>query len=168
MLELIAPLFVAVAVSGALIKGEDGYSVFLSGAKSGLETVVRILPAMLAVMSASAMLRESGIINALANMIAKWVSGDVPEDIITLAILRPVSGAGSTGLLADILAANGADSFAGRVASVIAAASETTLYVLTVYFSATRVKYTKRILIAALLGDLICVLTATVLCAVLF
>lgn len=168
MLELIAPLFVAVAVSGALIKGEDSYSVFLSGAKSGLETVVKILPAMLAVMSASAMLRESGLINALANLIAKWVSGDVPEDIITLAILRPVSGAGSTGLLAEILASNGPDSFAGRVASVIAAASETTLYVLTVYFSATRVKYTKRILIAALLGDFVCVLTATILCRMFF
>lgn len=168
MLELIAPLFVAVAVSGALIKGEDSYSVFLSGAKSGLETVVKILPAMLAVMSASAMLRESGLINALANLVSKLISGDVPEDIITLAILRPVSGAGSTGLLAEILASNGPDSFAGRVASVIAAASETTLYVLTVYFSATRVKYTKRILVAALLGDFICVLTATILCRIFF
>ena len=168
MLELIAPLFVAVAVSGALIKGEDSYSVFLSGAKSGLETVVKILPAMLAVMSASAMLRESGLIDALANLISKFISGDIPEDIITLAVLRPVSGAGSTGLLAEILASNGPDSFAGRVASVIAAASETTLYVLTVYFSATRVKYTKRILVAALLGDFVCVLTATILCRMFF
>lgn len=168
MLELIAPLFVAVAVSTALIKGEDSYSVFLGGVKSGLETVIKILPAMLAVMSASAMLRESGIINALANLLSKFISADIPEDIITLAILRPVSGAGSTGLLADILSANGADSFSGRVASVIAAASETTLYVLTVYFSSTRVKYTKRVLFAALLGDFICVLTAVLTCRILF
>lgn len=168
MLELIAPLFVAAATASTLARGEDCYSVFIGGVKNGMETVVKILPAMLAVMSAVAMLRESGIISSLATFLGQIIPFDLPEELISLIILRPLSSAGSTGLLADILAEYGADSFSGRVASVIAASSETTLYVLTVYFSSTRVKYTKRVLFAALLGDFVCVLTAVCVCGVLF
>ncbi|MEE0944751.1 MAG: spore maturation protein [Clostridia bacterium] len=144
------------------------YDTFLNGVENGLKTLVKILPAMVAVMSAAAMLRESGITTQLASALKSILPFDIPEEIITVSMLRPVSGGGSIGLLAEILKTHGADSEVGRISSVIAASSETTLYVLMVYFGATRVKYTGRVLASALFGDFICVLTAVFVCKIIF
>ena len=168
MFELIIPFLIFMAVSVCLVRKVEVYNTFLSGVENGLKTLVRILPAMVAVMSASAMLRESGIMTYLAQMLERILPFDIPEEIITVSILRPVSGGGSIGLLAEILNTHGADSEIGRIASVIAASSETTLYVLMVYFGVTRVKYTGRILASALFGDFICVLTALWACKIIF
>ena len=154
------PALILAALALCLKNRADIYPVFCSGVSEGLKTAVKILPPMVAVMSAAAMLREAGLLEALCALLCRYLPINIDRDILTLALLRPVSGSGSVGLLADILNTAGPDSFAGRVCSVIAASSETTLYVLMVYFSATRVKYTKRVLIAALLGDFVCVLTA--------
>lgn len=160
MIEFAVPSLIFAAVALSLAGKRDVYSVFCTGVENGMKTLIKILPPLVAVMSASAMLRQSGITVFLAQAVSGLLPIDVPEDIITLAILRPVSGGGSIGLLSEILNERGADSEAGRIASVIAASSETTLYVLTVYFSQTGVKYTKRVLAAALFGDFVCVLTA--------
>lgn len=160
MIEFVVPVLVFAAVAFCIAGKVEVYSTFCDGVENGMKTLVKILPALVAVMSAAAMLRESGITAAIAAAVAKILPFDVPEDIISLAVLRPVSGGGSIGLLAEILKTHGADSQTGRIASIIAASSETTLYVLMVYFGSTRVKYTKRVLAAALLGDFVCVLTA--------
>lgn len=168
MFELIIPFLIFMAVSVCLVRKVEVYNTFLSGVENGLKTLVRILPAMVAVMSAAAMLRESGIMTYLAQILERILPFDIPEEIITVSILRPVSGGGSIGLLAEILNTHGADSEIGRIASVIAASSETTLYVLMVYFGVTRVKYTGRVLASALFGDFICVLTALWVCKMIF
>lgn len=166
--EFVVPLLIFIAISTCLAGKVAVYSEFCTGVERGMKTLVGILPAMIAVMSAAAMLRESGITAAVAGKIAAVLPFYVPEEIISLAILRPVSGSGSVGLLAEILSRYGADSAEGRIASTIAASSETTLYVLMVYFGATRVKYTKRVLAAALIGDFVCVLTAVWVCTIFF
>lgn len=166
--EFIVPALVAAAVMMCLKGRVEVYSEFCTGVERGMKTLVGILPAMVAVMSASAMLRESGITAAFARTVAHILPFDVPEAVLSLAVLRPVSGGGSIGLLAEILKEYGADSAEGRMASVIAASSETTLYVLMVYFGSTRVKYTKRVFLAALLGDFVCVLTAVWVCKIFF
>lgn len=168
MIEFIIPLIIFVAISLCLVRRVAVYDTFLSGVENGLKTLVKILPAMVAVMSAAAMLRESGITTQLAVLIKNILPFDIPEEILTVSILRPVSGGGSIGLLAEILKTHGAESEVGRIASVIAASSETTLYVLMVYFGATRVKYTGRVLVSALFGDFICVLTALWACKIIF
>ncbi len=168
MSELIIPTIILAAVATCLAGKVAVYNTFLDGVESGLKTLVKILPAMVAVMSAAAMLRESGITAYFATLIKNVIPFEIPEEIITLSILRPVSGGGSIGLLAQILKTHGADSEIGRIASVIAASSETTLYVIMVYFGATRVKYTGRVLISALFGDFICVLTAIWVCKIIF
>lgn len=162
------PALILTALFMCLKSRADIYPVFCSGVSDGLKTAIKILPPMVAVMSAAAMLRESGLIDIFCSFICDILPINIDRDILMLAVLRPVSGSGSVGLLADILNTAGPDSYAGRVCSVIAASSETTLYVLMVYFSQTRVKYTKRVLLAALLGDFVCVLTALTVCRIFF
>lgn len=166
--DFAVPALIFAAVFVCLGKKVSVYSEFCSGAEEGMKMLVNILPAMIAVMSAASMLRESGITACFAHFAARVLPFDIPEEIVSLAILRPVSGSGSVGLLAEILSQYGADSMSGRIASVIAASSETTLYVLMVYFGATRVKYTKRVVAAALVGDFVCVLTAVWACRIFF
>ncbi len=151
---------IVLAILLCLGKRVEVYDTFLQGVASGFETVWRILPVMLAVMSGAYMLRESGLLGYAAVFLAKLLPFELPEELITLALLRPVSGGGSVGLLAEILNTSGADSETGRIASVIAASSETTLYVLMVYFGSVRTKYSKGVLFAALFGDFVCVLTS--------
>ena len=167
-MEFVVPVFIIICILLCLKRREEVYSLFIGGAEDGMRTVVRILPAMIAVMSASAMLNESGIMDFITNSIFGLLPVKLPAEVVSLALLRPVSGSGSVGLLADIINRTGADSVASRMASVICASSETTLYVLTVYFRVTRVKYTKRVLFAALIGDFVCVLTAILTCKIFF
>lgn len=168
MSGLVLPCLIFAAVVMCLRRKVEVYDTFLEGVARGFETVWKILPVMIAVMSGAYMLRESGLMAAAATLLAKILPFELSEDIITLALLRPVSGGGSIGLLAEILNTAGSDSETGRIASVIAASSETTLYVLMVYFGAVRTKYTKRVLFAALFGDFVCVLTAIWACRALF
>ena len=168
MTEQIIPIFIIVCIILSLKRRESVYTVFIGGVEEGIKTVIHILPALIAVMSAAAMLGESGITGLITGAVVKLLPFDIPGDVISLALLRPVSGSGSAGLLADIISASGPDSEAARICSVICASSETTLYVLTVYFGCTRVKYTKRVLFAALIGDFVCVLTAILSCKIFF
>lgn len=168
MTEFIVPLFIIICILLCLKRREEVYSIFIDGAEKGMRTVIKILPAMIAVMSAAAMLNESGIMDFITKSLLKLLPIKLPAEVLSLALLRPVSGSGSVGLLADIINRTGADSMASRIASVICASSETTLYVLTVYFGSTRVKYTKRVLFAALIGDFVCVLTAILTCKIFF
>ena len=160
MIKALLPIIIAISVLMCLKRKEDVYVSFISGVEDGIKTMIKILPPMVAVMSSAYMLRASGIIGYISGFLKPIIPFDLSPDAITLAFLRPVSGGGSIGLLADILKNSGPDSFSGRFASIVAASSETTLYVIMVYFASTRVKYTKRVLFAALFGDIICVLTA--------
>ena len=160
MIKAVLPIIIAISVLMCLRKKEDVYQSFVSGAEDGFKTLIKILPPMVAVMSSAYMLRASGIIGYISSLLKQIIPFDLSPDAITLAFLKPLSGGGSIGLLADILKNSGPDSFSSRFASIVAASSETTLYVLMVYFASTGVKYTKKVLLAALFGDFICVLTA--------
>ena len=168
MAEYIVPVFIVLCIILCLRKREEVYSVFISGVENGMHTVFRILPALIAVMSAAAMLEKSGLTAIIADSVARILPFDIPRDVLSLVVLRPVSGSGSVGLLADIISRRGPDSEAARISSVICASSETTLYVLMVYFGNTRVKYTKKVMLAALIGDFVCVLTAITVCKIFF
>ena len=168
MTEQAVPLFIILCIICSLKRKEEVYTTFIGGVESGMKTVLKILPALVAVMSASAMLEASGAGTFITNGIVRLLPFDVPDEVISLALLRPVSGGGSIGLLADTINDFGVDSLSARIGAVICASSETTLYVLMVYFGSTRVKYTKRVLIAALIGDFVCVLTAILSCKIFF
>ncbi len=145
------------------------FDAFLAGAKEGFSSLIAILPALVGLMAGIAMLRASGALDFLAHILAPLTNRlGIPSDVMPLALLRPVSGSGSLAILQDILAKAGADSPAGRIASVMMGSSETTFYALAVYFGAVNIKNTRHTVTAALLADLTALLAASYLCYLYF
>jgi spore maturation protein B len=114
------PLLLAGIPAYALTRKVKVYPAFLEGAKEGFETGVRIIPALVAIMVALGLLRASGALEALAAFLAPVLGPlGVPASVLPLAIIRPLSGGGALGVVGDVLKAEGPDSYAGRLASVM-------------------------------------------------
>ena len=153
-MDIIVPGFIAVIVSVGLIKRIPVFDAFAIGAKNGLITLYKIIPTLIGLIVAVNMLKSSGALDLLCNFaepLAQFLG--FPKEIVPMVLLRPVSGSGSTALLNQIFIDQGPDSFAGRVASVLAGASETTFYAVTVYFGSTNVKNIRHTLWVALIAD---------------
>lgn len=154
-MEFITPVLIFIIVIVSLIRKKAVYSDFIEGASSGMTLIADIFPPLVAMLTAVAMLRASGAFDIINGIIAPAAERlGIPRDVIPLIMLRPVSGSGSIGILSGILNSCGADSFSGRLASVICGSTETTFYCLAVYFSKTRVKYIKRAVPCAVIGDI--------------
>lgn len=154
-MEYIIPAVIALTVITALVKRAPVYSSFTSGAAEGVQIILKIFPAVTAIMTASYMLRASGAMDMLCAVISPLTSRiGMPAEVLPLALIRPVSGSGSLGMLTDILNNYGADSDIGRIASVITGSTETTFYCICVYFSETNVKHSAKVIPCALIGDI--------------
>ncbi len=161
MSQYAIPILFVLILASALYRHVPVYSVFLEGAEEGMKTVWSIFPAMLAMLTAVAMLRASGAFSWLLTLLSPLTKHfSIPEEVLPLALMRPLSGSGALGILSDLLSRFSPDSDTGRIASVLMGSTETTFYTLSVYFRRTRVKYTKKIIPAALLGDLAGLLAA--------
>ena len=149
------PLLLAGIPAYALARRVRVYPVFLEGAKEGFETGVRIVPPLVAIFVALGMLRASGALEALTDLLAP-VTGPLglPASVLPLVLVRPLSGGAALGVVGDVLRSEGPDGYAGRLASVMAGSTETTFYVLAVYFGAAGVSRYRHALPAALLADL--------------
>jgi spore maturation protein B len=131
------------------------YPAFVAGAKEGFETAVRIIPPLVAILVALGMLRASGALDAVTRALAPITAAlGVPASVVPLVLVRPLSGGGALGVVGDVLRAEGPDSYAGRLASVMAGSTETTFYVLAVYMGAAGVTRYRQALAAGLLADL--------------
>ena len=151
----VIPLLLAGIPLAALARGVKVYPAFLEGAKGGFETAVRIVPPLVAIFVALGMLRASGALDALAAALAPLTAAlGLPASVLPLVLVRPLSGGGALGVVGDVLRAEGPDSYAGRLASVMAGSTETTFYVLAVYFGAAGVTRYRHAVPAALLADL--------------
>ena len=140
------------------------YDCFIDGAGDGMSTVLSIFPPLVAIMSVSAMLRASGAIDFITTLLSPATKPlGIPAEILPLALIRPLSGGASIGLLTDLVATYGADSRISKMACILCASTETTFYTLMVYFRNTGVKYTKRVLLSAIFGDLVGILCASLL-----
>jgi spore maturation protein B len=147
-------IFVLVLIFG-LCKKVDVFSEFTRGVREGLQTVYDIFPALFTLVLSVGMFRASGglaLISALLSPVTDFLG--FPSEVTPLVLMRPFSGSGAVAIYESILIQTGPDSFAGRVASVILGSSETTFYVIAVYFAATKVRKTRHALPAALAGDL--------------
>lgn len=165
----VIPILIIFVLVSALKKGIPAYSVFISGVEDGLRTAVSIIPPLVAILTVSAMLRASGVIDALSHFLSPILSAiNFPTEILPLALIRPISGGGSIGLLTDTIKTFGVHSRITLAACILCASTETTFYTLSVYFGNTGVKYTKRVVFAAVLGDLMGILCATLLSTINF
>lgn len=168
MVYIIPALIILVLLLG-LKKGVPCYSTFISGVESGLKTVVSIFPALVAILSASGMLRASGLIDALSQVLAPLFNLlKIPVEILPMALIRPISGGGSIGLLTDTIKTFGFQSRVALCACILCASTETTFYTLSVYFGNTSVKYTKRVILASIFGDFVGILCASFLSMINF
>ena len=151
----ILPSIVVFILLFGVCKGIKVFDCFLEGAKEGLKSVAGLLPPLIGLVTAVAMLRASGALDVLVwvmSPVARFLG--IPQEVMPLTVLSPISGSGSLTMFESIMNNCGPDSTAGRVASVIMGSTETTFYAVTVYFGAIGVKRTKHTIPAAVLADL--------------
>ena len=150
------PLICAAMGLLALLRGVTLSESFGRGARDGLHTLLGIFPALLFLLPMIHLMRASGLLDALTELFAPLLGlFRIPSEVAPILILRPFSGSGALAAAADILATYGADSLIGRTAAVMLGSTETTFYVLTVYFAGIDQADTKRILPAALIADMV-------------
>ncbi len=154
--SLVIPLLFAGLSLYGLFKRVDVYSALTAGAKEGCTTLLGIVPALIGLLSAVAMLRASGALEALAILSAPLLRRlGLPAEVMPLMLVRPISGSGALAVASDLMAANGPDSYVGRVASVMLGSTETTFYTIAVYFGAAGIRRTRHTIPAALCADLV-------------
>jgi spore maturation protein SpmA len=159
-------------VLGGVYKKINVFDAFIEGAKGGFETAVKIIPYLVGMLVAISLLRTSGtfdvVIDAIKNLFAAFGADTKFVDGLPTALIKPMSGSGARGMMVDTMKTFGPDSFAGRLACVLQGSSDTTFYVVAVYFGAVAVKNTRYTIGAMLLADLVGILTSIVLCYLFF
>jgi spore maturation protein SpmB len=153
---LLALIIVGIPVYG-FTKGVKVYEAFVEGAKEGFTTAIRILPYLVAILAAVGAFRASGGMDLLSRLLTP-ITGPlgIPTEVLPLALVRPFSGSGATGIMVGIFKdpALGPDSYAGRLASMLQGSTETTFYVLSVYCGAVAITKYRHALVAGLAADL--------------
>ncbi len=151
-------IFLLVGVA-LLFSQKDLFSEFIAGAKDGAQTCFAMLPTLVILMTAVKMLSSGGVMQVMTDIADKVFSKiGFPKELLPLAITRPISGSAATATVNELFAKAGADSFAGRCASIIMGASDTVVYTLTVYFCSVGVKKTRHAYPAAFLTMIFCVM----------
>ncbi len=144
MSSYIIPCLAGALLIYGLVKGVDVYEAFADGAAEGLPVLVKILPYLAAMLVAVGMLRESGLIEDVTNLMAPACNGvGLDARLVPLILLRPFSGSGSMAILQDLLVQCGPDSRAGMTASILMGSSETIFYEVALYFGVIGVKKTR-------------------------
>lgn len=153
--ELIAPLIMALVAIYGLIKRVDVYGALIKGAMEGLKVVWRIAPAIIAVLTAVYMLRASGLLDWMTQLMAPFAQlVGIPSQCLPLMMVRPFSGSGALASAGEIMRQYGPDSYVGRVAAIMVGSTETTFYTLAVYLGSAGVKKARHAVPAALLADM--------------
>ncbi len=167
---LLAILFLIII--GGVYKKINIFEAFIDGAKEGFETAIRIIPYLVGLLVAISLLRNSGafeiVIDGIKNLFSALGTDTRFVDGLPTALIKPLSGSGARGMMIDTMNAYGADSFAGRLACVLQGSSDTTFYVIAVYFGAVAVKNIRYSVGAMLLADLVGIITSVVLAYMFF
>ena len=151
----VVPLLLCCIALFALERRVNVYDELTRGARDGLNILLGILPALVGLMTAVYMLRASGLLALLGDLLAPLLSAlGIPPETAGLLFIRPVSGSGALALGSELMAAHGPDSYIGRVAAVMLGSTETTFYTIAVYFGAAGVNRTRYAIPAALAADL--------------
>jgi len=147
------------------------YEVFVEGAKEGFQVAVRIIPYLVAILVAVGMFRASGSLDFMVNWLGPLTERvGLPAEALPMALMRNLSGSGAYGILASIIQdpAIGPDSYTGYVVSTLQGSTETTFYVLAVYFGAVQVRRIRHTLAAALTADLVALVATVFICSLLY
>jgi spore maturation protein SpmB len=147
-----------------LVRRINVYEVFIEGAKEGFNVAIRIIPYLVAVLVAIGVLRASGtldfLVAGLGNMFAAMGLDTRFVPALPTAMMKPLSGSGARGMMVDAMNTHGADSFVGRLASIVQGTSDTTFYILALYFGSVGIKKTRHAVACGLLADLVGIIAA--------
>ncbi len=158
-------------LSFGIVRGVKVYEAFVEGAKEGFNVAIKIIPFLVAILVAVGMFRHSGVMDLLIGLIGPITSRfGMPAEVLPMALMRPLSGSGAFGLLAETInnPQIGPDSYIGYLVSTLQGSTETTFYVLAVYFGAAQVRRTRHALAAGLTADAAGIIAAVVACSYLF
>lgn len=163
------PLVILVFLGWGLVKKVKVYEVFVEGAKEGFSVAIRIIPYLVAMLVAIGIFRASGAMDVLSTVMAPVTSLiGMPPEALPMALMRPLSGSGSLGLMTEIMKVHGPDSLIGVLVSTMYGSTETTFYVLAVYFGAVGVSNFRHAVAAGLIADLVGMLAAVWVVRALF
>lgn len=152
----IIPILIGYILLYSVWKKVPAYENFVDGGKEGIKIAVSIIPFLVGMLVAITVFRTSGALDFFVQLIKpvlEWLG--IPTEIVPLALIRPISGNAALGMMSDILKVHGTDTFIGKLASTIQGSTDTTLYVLTVYFGAVGIKKMGDALKVGLLADLV-------------
>lgn len=153
--EALIPLIVLYIVGVGVARRQRVYEDFLDGAKSGIRTVVEIMPTLIGLMVAVGILRASGFLDFLSQLLGQLMRQiDFPTELIPLSLVKMFSSSAATGLLLDLYKAHGTDSQVGLIASLMMSSTETIFYTMSIYFMSVKVKKTRYTLTGALAATL--------------
>lgn len=166
---LAIPLILFLFLGWGILKKVKVYEVFVEGAKDGFQVAIRIIPYLVAMLVAIGIFRASGAMEILTSVLSP-VTGliGLPAETLPMALMRPLSGSGSLGIMTELMKVHGPDSFIGVLASTMYGSTETTFYVLAVYFGAVNVRNTRHALPAGLIADFFGMLAALFITRMLF
>lgn len=163
------PLIICIILLYGTFKKVPTYETFVEGGKEGISMAFSIIPFLVGMLVAISVFRASGALDYLIGLIKPLLSLlHVPAEIVPLAIIRPISGNAALGMTSDLISVYGPDSFIGRLAATIQGSTDTTLYVLTVYFGAVGIKKMGDALKVGLLADLVGIIAAITVVSLVF
>ena len=161
----LVPLLLASIALLAFGRGVKVYEAFIGSAKEGFSTAIAVIPFLVGMLVAIGMFRASGALAVVIDALAVVTSPfGFPPEALPMALIRPMSGSGATGVMSEVLKTQGPDSFVGYLVSVINGGTETTFYVIALYFGAAQVRVIRHTLLACLVSDLVAPIIAFVVC----
>ena len=159
----IIPVVVVIILIYGMIKGKKVYEWFLDGVKDGLGVCIRIFPCLLAMIVAVQIFKNSNLLYLVNKAISPFSNFiGLPEEVVPLVLIKPISGSGAIGMFTEIVKTYGADTFIGLVASVIMGTTETIFYTISVYFGAANIKKIRHTLWAAIMADITAIIVAII------
>lgn len=165
----LVPCLIAIILLYGTCKKVASYDAFVEGGKEGFSLAISVMPFLLGMLVAISVFRASGAMDALIHLIRPLLSAvGMPPQVLPLALMRPLSGTGALGLMTDLIKTYGADSFIGKLASVMQGSTDTTFYVVTVYFGAVGIHRIGDALKVGLLADLVGVICAIWIVTLMF
>lgn len=167
--SIMIPTIVLIIIIHGLIKKINIYDSFISGVKEGLTTSLLIFPTIFTMILAINILLDSNIINDFSSLIAPLLNViNIPKEILPLAILRPISGSSALIFMDNIISQYGPDSYIGQIASVLQASTDTTIYIIGLYFGSIGIKKIRYSLFVGLLTDMFCVIVSIIVVNMFF
>jgi spore maturation protein B len=162
-------LLVAGIPTAAYFRGVKVYESFIDGAKGGIEVLIKIVPYLVAMLVAIGMFRASGAMDHISHFLSPILNYlGISSDLLPLALIRPFSGSAANGVMADIIHTHGGDSIVSKTAATMMGSTETTFYVIAIYFGAASIRSTRHAVPVGLLADAVGVIAAIWICKLMF